>query len=71
MKDILKRIIKDFHLNWVPKFIQRELEIPIKTNKIISIIGPRRAGKSYFLFQLIEEINNSRNFKREFFIHKL
>ncbi len=59
MKNILKRIIKEFHLNWVPKFIPRELTVPFDTNKIITIIGPRRAGKSYFLFQLIDKIHSS------------
>ncbi|MEM5875177.1 MAG: ATP-binding protein [Candidatus Aenigmatarchaeota archaeon] len=35
-----------------PQIIKRELEIPLDTNFIISIIGPRRAGKTYYLFQI-------------------
>ena len=66
MKDVLKRIIKEFHLNWVPKFIPRELTVPFDTNKIITIIGPRRAGKSYFLFQLIDKIHSSGITKENF-----
>ncbi|RLC46005.1 MAG: ATPase, partial [Candidatus Cloacimonadota bacterium] len=50
----------------MPKFIPRELTVPFDTNKIITIIGPRRAGKSYFLFQLIDKIHSSGITKENF-----
>ena len=34
----------------------RELKVPIDSNFIISIIGPRRAGKTYFLFSLLHNV---------------
>ena len=34
------------------KGIERELEVPVDSEFIISIIGPRRAGKTYYLLSL-------------------
>jgi len=53
MKNILKRIISDFHANWIPEFKARDAGVPLDINKVISIVGPRRAGKTYFLYQLM------------------
>ncbi len=53
MKNILKRIISDFHANWIPEFKTRDARVPLDLNKVISIVGPRRAGKTYFLYQLM------------------
>jgi len=64
MKNILKRIIKDFHSKPFPKLQKRELDVPLDLNKIISIIGPRRAGKTFYLFHLmmkLEELGVKRN----------
>jgi len=40
------------------KFVERELKIDMIPNKAISIIGPRRAGKSYFLKIIGREFAN-------------
>jgi len=64
MKNILKRIIKDFHTSPFPQVHRRNLNVPLKLDKIISIIGPRRAGKTFYLFQLmiqLEEMGVKRN----------
>ncbi|MBU0980563.1 MAG: ATP-binding protein [Nanoarchaeota archaeon] len=61
MKDLLKTIIKDFHERGLPEFIKRELDISLDTGKIISIIGPRRAGKTYMMYQLISKIADLTN----------
>ncbi len=53
MKEILKAIIREFHLNDLPAFISREISVPLFSGKIITIIGPRRAGKTYAFYQLI------------------
>jgi len=52
-KDIFKELIVEFHQDGIPDFIERDLELPINTNKIISVIGVRRSGKTYLLFQTI------------------
>jgi len=38
--------------------LERELKVPIESEFIISIIGPRRAGKTFFLFSLSKKIEN-------------
>ncbi len=39
-----------------PVFRRRELELPLNLEKIITIIGPRRAGKTYYLYQIMGEL---------------
>ena len=41
-----------------PKLIERELSVPLKSQFVISIIGPRRAGKTYYLFQLSRKVKD-------------
>ena len=55
LKRILKETIKKFHEKGLPKLIQRNIVCPEfkKINKIITIVGPRRAGKTYFLYQIM------------------
>lgn len=60
-KDNLKVVIKEFHESALPDLIERKalfdfsiLQSPV--NKVITIIGPRRAGKTFFLFQIIKEL---------------
>jgi predicted AAA+ superfamily ATPase len=55
-KDIFKELIVEFHQDGIPDFIERDLELPINTNKIISVIGVRRSGKTYLLFQTIKKL---------------
>ena len=54
----IKSYIIDFQKKELPKLIKRELKID-GSNKIKSIIGPRRAGKTYFMYQKIEELISS------------
>lgn len=51
-------IIKDFHEKKSPEIIPREQKILFEKGlkRAVSIIGPRRAGKSYEMFFLIEQI---------------
>jgi len=59
-KEKWAELIKDFHEKKVPWLIERELAIPLETpiKRAISIIGPRRAGKTYTMFQLIKKLMN-------------
>ncbi len=56
MKNIFKQIISDFHISALKSVIKRDLEIDLHTWKIISIIWPRRAGKSYYLYWIIHDL---------------
>lgn len=52
---IEKNSIVDFlkeYEKFSPTIIKRELEVPLNASFIVSIIGPRRAGKTYYLFQI-------------------
>jgi len=53
-KETIKTLIREFHNTELPQFIRRQKEIPINSGKIISIIGPRRSGKTYFLYQIMD-----------------
>ncbi len=59
MKEIFKRLIKDFYETSIKTF-PREINIPLDTNKIISLVGIRRSGKSYLLFDLINKLRKKR-----------
>lgn len=56
MKTTLKRIIADFHQAALPVFRCRDLEVPLNLEKIVTIIGPRRAGKTHYLYQIMGEL---------------
>ncbi len=47
--------LRDFQESKIPKLIKREMDFP-GTKKIISIIGPRRSGKTFLFFQTIGSI---------------
>ena len=51
-------IIKDFQEFNLPDLIEREkkIETDIPIKRAISIIGPRRVGKTYFMYQLISNL---------------
>jgi predicted AAA+ superfamily ATPase len=50
MKEILKTIIKDWQRTFPRAAVwERDLQVPLDSQKIISLIGPRRCGKTYYL----------------------
>jgi toxin FitB len=55
MRSVLKQVILDFHQSQVPDFRRRDLKVPLGLDKIITIIGPRRAGKTYYLYQIMSD----------------
>lgn len=57
-KEIFKLLIKEFHELELPRVIERDLRLPQKTNKIISIVGPRRVGKTFYFYQLIKNLRD-------------
>ncbi len=56
MKAQLKRIVADFHQAPLADFRRRSLDVPLELGKIITIVGPRRAGKTFYLFQLMADL---------------
>lgn len=64
-------VIKDFYEEKIPQLIRREVNIPIKVpiNRAITIIGPRRAGKTYLMYQLISELLKTVNKEQIIYIN--
>lgn len=58
-KDKFRYIINEFQEFKFPKIINRELNLP-KTNKITTLIGNRRSGKTFYFYQLITELLDSK-----------
>ena len=59
MKEAFKHIIKEFHESNLPEVVKRDLVIP-EINKIISLVGSRRVGKTFYFHQLIQELIDDR-----------
>jgi len=56
-KEQLKRIIRDFHLNEKFDVRPRTLQPPVDTQKIITLIGVRRCGKTSILYNMINALS--------------
>jgi len=59
MKQILKRLIIQFQERGLPKdLIPREVNLSpfLKTRNAMVVTGPRRAGKTYLMFQIMKEL---------------
>lgn len=70
MINTLKTLIADFHAAGVPAgVIRRDLEVPLDAPKVVSVIGPRRAGKTWFLFSLIDKLLQSTDIRRIVYIN--
>jgi len=63
MKDIFKKLIIDSQERIYTNIIERDYIIPTDTNKIVSLIGVRRSGKTYMLYSIIDKLR--RVVKRE------
>ncbi len=59
-KEILSEIILDYQENELPTIVERELQnhidLEIPLNRAIAILGPRRSGKTFFLYSLIKKL---------------
>src|SRR5690606_31817959 len=56
LKDIIKNIILENQHAELPEVISRSLEVPLHTGVVVSLIGARRSGKTYILYQLIRQL---------------
>ena len=53
---MFKRIFIDFIENPLEKVFSRQMDVPLDIPKIISLLGPRRSGKTHILFSLIKKL---------------
>ncbi len=57
-KEDFKYLINEFHTSVFPETFKRDMKIPLSTNKIITIYGPRRSGKTFYFYDLINDLIN-------------
>ena len=55
-KELIKNIILDSQSRQYPEIWNRDLKIPLNSNKIVTLSGVRRSGKTYHLFGIIDEL---------------
>ena len=55
-KELFKEIIVSFHNSDLPNVYDREIGLPYDMNKIISVIGVRRSGKTFLFFQTMKKL---------------
>ncbi len=58
LKNTIKELLVRFHSSQLPDAINRDITVPNfrKANKVIVVIGPRRAGKTFVLYQLMKQL---------------
>jgi predicted AAA+ superfamily ATPase len=59
MKDLFKRLITDFQQAPSKKVCPRDYNVPVDSRKVISLIGVRRSGKTFFLHSLINKLRQN------------
>jgi len=57
-REKVRRYIEDWYNRRLPELIERELKVDLIKGKVKCVAGPRRAGKTYFFFQLIKSIGS-------------
>lgn len=55
-KDDFMQVISEWFLQDIPKTIERDISIPLDTEVIISIVGPRRSGKTFLMYTIIKKL---------------
>lgn len=69
MRERFRRIIIDFQERTLRSTIKRDIEIPLFSDKIITLIGVRRCGKTSILYKMIEELRESIDAKNIVYIN--
>ncbi len=56
LKAVIKEVLVRFHSSQLPELINRDIRAPNfrEVNKVVVVIGPRRAGKTFVLYQLMK-----------------
>ncbi len=67
-KDVLIRVVSEWLEEWeAPSLIPRKSYgiKPENLNQILAVVGPRRAGKTYFMYQLIKSLIQSKKYSKK------
>src|SRR3989344_3544353 len=63
-RDVFRFLIKEFHETPLIDSLQRDLEVPA-TKKITSLVGSRRAGKTFYFYQLMKKLVETNKLPKE------
>lgn len=58
-KEAFKRLIVDFQERDLSHVVERDIPIPLDINKVISLVGVRRCGKTHILYSLINSLRKT------------
>ncbi len=56
LKELVKQIIRTNQNTELPRITPRELSIPLDSGKIIALVGARRSGKTFVLYDIIRRL---------------
>lgn len=56
MREVIERIIDDFHERDLPSLLPREVSLPRVPGKASVVIGMRRSGKTWFCYQQMQQL---------------
>ncbi len=56
MQTIIDQLIADFHERELPDMTRRQKELPWLPGKVDTVIGMRRSGKTWFLYQVMRQL---------------
>ncbi len=59
MKATIKEVIRNFQNKKIASLVSRKINVPLNSGKVVSLIGTRRAGKTYLLYQKINELRSA------------
>ena len=60
-KAAFRKIIADFIENPLRDTLPRQISIPSDIPKIVSLLGPRRAGKTHLLYHTINQLRKTKS----------
>jgi len=52
-----KVVLSEWKVSRLPELVEREIKLPLEPTTIVAIIGPRQAGKTFRMFQLVRELS--------------
>ncbi|MDI9644775.1 MAG: ATP-binding protein [Candidatus Verstraetearchaeota archaeon] len=58
MEKAIGEALSEWFAKELPELVERDLDVPIKGDQVVILVGPRRAGKTYLLFQETERLLN-------------
>ncbi|WP_297065482.1 ATP-binding protein [Thermococcus sp.] len=72
MRKDLATVLVEWQETWTPELIEREFDlslVPWELNKVVTFAGCRRTGKTYLMFQLINELAKTAEKESIFYIN--